>query len=175
MCVYTNNHKELGMRGNRGKTKFFVSLAMGVLAVVLILGTGACTAEEGGAETIEDIQGTGDEAVAGTEEEVVAETEAEMTTTGLSMSTDKEVYSSGEAVTVLFTIDETISADAFVGMVAAGNAPESVEAADYLVTEKIDGTVSGELLFTAPAEAGEYELRLVDGDEIVLAISFVVE
>lgn len=155
------------MRSNERKTNIFTMLAFALLAVVLILGTTACVAEEGDSEVMEEIQGT--------EEEVVTETEEEMTTTGVSLSTDKEVYSSGEAVTVLSTVDETISADAFVGMVAAGSVPESVEAADYLVTEKITDVMSGELLFTAPTETGEYELRLIDGDEIVLTISFIVE
>ena len=163
------------MRRKGSKGKFLMMLAFAALAVMLLLGTTACVAEEGDSEAMEDIQGTDEEVLTGTEEEVIAEVETEMTAPGLSLSTDKELYSSGEVVTVLFTVDETISTDAFVGLIAAGSAPESVETADYLATEKIDGMMSGELQYTAPAEAGEYELRLIDGDVIVLTISFIVE
>lgn len=155
------------MRRNERKKNIFMMLAFAFLAVVLVLGTTACVAEEGDSEAMEEIQGT--------EEDVVAETEGEVATPGVSLSTDKEMYSPDEAVSVLFTVDETVSADAFVGMVAAGSVPESVDAADYLVTEKITDVLSGELKFTAPTEAGEYELRLIDGDEIVLTISLIVE
>jgi len=171
------------MRRNERKRKFFVTLAFAALTIVLVLGTTACVAQEEDSVVTEDIQGMDEEVTTGTdegvvtetEEEVAAETETEMTAAGPSLSTDKELYSAGEIVAVLFTVDDTISADAFVGVVAAGSVPESVETADYLATEKIDGMMSGELSFTAPADSGEYELRLVDSDAIVLTISFVVE
>ena len=181
--VIPKNNKECGMRRNERKRKFFVTLAFAALTIVLVLGTTACVAQEEDSVVTEDIQGMDEEVttwtdegvVTETEEEVAAETETEMTAAGPSLSTDKELYSAGEIVTVLFTVDDTISADAFVGVVVAGSVPKSVETADYLATEKIDGMMSGELSFTAPADSGEYELRLVDSDAIVLTISFVVE
>jgi len=164
------------MKSNKKKRKFFTMFAFASLAFVLVLGTTVCIAKEGNSEVMEDVRGIGDEVITETVEKVaVVEPEAEVVTTGMSLSTDKEVFSPGEVVMVLVTVDETISADAFVGMVAAGSTPESVESVDYLAAERLKGMTSSELLFTVPVEAGEYELRLIDGDAVVLAISFVVE
>ena len=154
-------------RNARKTTTFFTMIGFTGLAIILLLGTGACVAEEGNPEEMADIQET--------VEEAVVENEEEMAPTGMSLSTDMDVYAPDETITVIFTADETISTDAFIGMIVAGSLPESVETTDYIVTEKINGMMSGELMFTAPVESGEYELRMIDNNEIILAISFVVE
>ena len=94
---------------------------------------------------------------------------------GASLKIEKETFAPGEEIKVEFEAPPVFGAGAWVGIIPS-DIPHGSESKndeydiDYHYIEK---RVSGTMFFTAPAEAGEYDIRMHDTDNNGNEIMFV--
>jgi len=81
-----------------------------------------------------------------------------------SITIDKTVYAIGEDITVTYNIIETLKDGAWVGIVPTDteHGLESDGDAADVDWQYLDGSTSGTMTFTAPDEAGDYDIRAYD-------------
>jgi hypothetical protein len=84
-----------------------------------------------------------------------------------SLQISKIDYAPGAEILVSFTAPAGYAANAWIGIVPA-DTPHGSEAENDqydLVYEYIDGRTEGTVIFLAPEEAGDYEIRMFDSDD----------
>ncbi len=89
------------------------------------------------------------------------------------------VFKQGDQIKVTFTAPTTYKANAWVGIIPSRvtHGDESINDANDLTYQYLNGRASGELTFAAPSP-GEYDLRMHDTDDNgkeVASVSFVVK
>lgn len=108
---------------------------------------------------------------------VVAEVEDDVEPT---LETDATSYESGDEISVDYTAPASFDTTAWVGLIPSdvAHGDEDVNDANDVAYEYLSGATSGTLTFTAPEEAGEWDLRMNESDaggEEVATVSFTVE
>jgi len=99
---------------------------------------------------------------------------------GPSLVTDRDVYAPGETITVNFSAPAGLPTNAWVGIIPS-NIPHGDEAQNDmydLAYQYLNGTTSGSLVFSAPAEPGMYDFRMHDTDnngKELASVSFTVK
>jgi len=81
-----------------------------------------------------------------------------------SITIDKTSYAAGEEITVTYDIVETLKDGAWMGLVPSDTKhglETDGDAAD-VDWQYLDGSTSGTMTFDAPADAGEYDVRVYD-------------
>lgn len=97
-----------------------------------------------------------------------------------TLSLEQTTFAAGDDVVVSFTAPRTYDASAWVGVIPSDTAhgDESVNDEVDLSYEYLNNRESGTLTFTAPDEAGSYDLRMHDTDSggtEVASVTFTVE
>lgn len=98
-----------------------------------------------------------------------------------ALSLDKASYAPGDVITVHFSVDPASVTDkeAWVGLLPADvpHGSESENDKYDLAYDYLAGRTSGEMTFEAPAEPGQYEMRMHDSDNEgheIAAVAFTV-
>src|SRR3989338_1769877 len=96
-----------------------------------------------------------------------------------SLSLAKTSFAAGETITVSYVALATYAANAWVGIIPSNVAhgSESVNDQHDVAYQYLNNTTSGQLTFTAPQQAGNYDFRMhnTDSDGVeVASVSFVV-
>lgn len=84
-----------------------------------------------------------------------------------SLNLPRKKFRPGETVTIKYKVDGRLGNDAWVGIVP-DNLPHdelSVAEQQRLASQPLTRTGQGELTFTVPREAGEYDFRIYTGNE----------
>ena len=99
---------------------------------------------------------------------------------GLSLGIDRTMYKPGEQITVTFTAPDSFAENAWIGLIPA-NVPHGNETENDkfdLAYQYLQKKTSGLVAFQAPAQPGEYTVRMHDTDadgREVASISFTVK
>ena len=75
------------------------------------------------------------------------------------ITTDKQVYNPGEAISITFKNAPAETSKDWIGVYRT-----SSDESGYLSWQYLDGKETGELTFTSPRDAGEYNIRLFNDD-----------
>lgn len=89
----------------------------------------------------------------------------------------KTTFQSNEDITISYTVDPTISKNAWIGIIPSETAHGSESTNDqYDVSyQYLSGSTAGTKVFVAPAKPGKYDFRLSDGGKELYSTSFTVE
>lgn len=98
-----------------------------------------------------------------------------------SITLDKTTYAPGEDINVTFEIVEEISSDAWIGIIPSETAHGEEADGDAVDVDYqyLEGSTAGTKVFSAPSDAGNYDIRIYSGDleggKEVIYSSFQVE
>lgn len=83
-----------------------------------------------------------------------------------TIETDSISYAAGEEITVTYDIVETLGDGAWIGIVPSDTAHGSEEDGDAADVDwqYLNGSTSGTMTFSAPTEAGDYDIRAYDSE-----------